>query len=260
MPTTSPELLFPASAEEAASLYGDGTGVTVFAGGTILMPALTHGRLKAGKTLMLSRAALDGIRSDDGSLRIGATVTVAALVDSPARALAAAAANVADLEVRAQGTIGGNLCAPAGTEVPRGDLQAPLIALGATVRSTGAGGERTEPVEDFLAGDRASRLVLEVVVPDAAAPQAYVGVGRPHAHSYTVLSAAAARVDGSLRVAVGGAGPTAIRCTSVEASGDPDDALKDVTPADDALASAWYRTKMLPVIVGRAIARLGENA
>ena len=135
-----------------------------------------------------------------------------------------------------------------------------MIALGATVRSTGAGGQRTEPVEEFLAGERASRLVLEIVVPDATAPQAFVAVGRPHAHSYTVLSAAAARIDGSLRVAVGGAAPTAIRCPSVEASGDPGDALKDVTPGDDALASAWYRTRMLPVIVGRAIARLEESA
>jgi aerobic carbon-monoxide dehydrogenase medium subunit len=260
MATTSPELLFPASAEEAASLYGDGAGITVFAGGTILMPALAHGRLKPGKTLMLGRAALDGVASDGASLRLGATATVASLVDAPARALAEAAAGVADLEVRAQGTVGGNLCAPPGGEVPRGDLQAPLIALGATVRSTGAGGERTEPVEEFLAGDRASRLVLEVVVPEATAPQAYVGVGRPHAHSYTVLSASAARVGGSLRVAVGGAGPTAVRCASVEASGDPEDALKDVTPGDDALASAWYRTRMLPVIVGRALAGLEENA
>jgi carbon-monoxide dehydrogenase medium subunit len=260
MATTSPEILFPASAEEAASLYGDGSGVTVFAGGTILMPALTHGRLRPGKTLMLARAALDGIVGDAASLRLGATVTVAALVDAPARALAEAAAGVADLEVRAQGTIGGNLCALPGDEVPRGDLQAPLIALGALVRSTGAGGEKTEPVEEFLAGDRAARLVLEVVVPEPTAPQAYVGIGRPHAHSYTVLSAAAARVGGSLRVAVGGAGPTAVRCPSVEASGDADDALKDVTPGDDALASAWYRNRMLPVIVGRAIARLEENA
>jgi carbon-monoxide dehydrogenase medium subunit len=260
MPTISPELLFPASSEEAASLFGDGAGVTVFAGGTILMPAITHGRLKPARTLMLAHAGLDRLESDGGSLRIGAAVKVAALLDAPARALAAAAANVADLEVRAQGTIGGNLCAPAGNEVPRGDLQVPLIALGAEIRSTGAGGEKTEPVEDFLAGDRTSRLVLEVIVPNAAAPQAYVGLSRPHAHSYTALSAAAARVGDSLRVAVGGAGPTALRCTSVEASGNPEDALQDVTPGDDALATAWYRTKMLPVVVRRAIAQLEESA
>ena len=34
----------PASAEEAVQAFGDGAGVTVFAGGTILMPTLAHGR------------------------------------------------------------------------------------------------------------------------------------------------------------------------------------------------------------------------
>jgi CO/xanthine dehydrogenase FAD-binding subunit len=260
MSTTSPELLFPASVEEAASLFGDGGGVTVFAGGTILMPAITHGYLHPARTLMLSRAGLDRVANEGGALRIGATVTVAELSGLPARALAQAAGGVADAEIRAQATAGGNLCAPAGRDAPRGDLQAPLSALDAQVRSTGAGGERTEPVEEFLAGDRASRLVLEISVPEPAAPQAYIGLGRPHAHSYTVLSAAVARVGGSLRVAVGGAGPTALRCPSVEVSGDPEDVLKDVTPSDDALASAWYRTKMLPVVVRRALARLEENA
>jgi carbon-monoxide dehydrogenase medium subunit len=254
------ELLFPASAEQAAALFGDGAGVTVFAGGTILMPAITHGHVRPGRTLMLGRAGLDAIHEDGASLRIGAAATVAALAGVRARALAGAAANVADAEVRAAATIGGNLCAPPGSEAPRGDLQVPLVALGAQVRSTGAGGERVERVDDFLAGDRASRLVIEITVPDATAPQAYEALGRPHAHSYTVLAAAAARVDGALRVAVGGAGPTAARCPSVEASGNPDDVLHDVTPPDDALASAWYRTKMLPVLVRRAIDRLEESA
>src|SRR5439155_18072856 len=50
---TMAELLFPASPEEAASLFGDGAGITVFAGGTILMPALTRGLVRPGRTLML---------------------------------------------------------------------------------------------------------------------------------------------------------------------------------------------------------------
>jgi carbon-monoxide dehydrogenase medium subunit len=248
-----PELLFPASAKEAASLFGDGAGVTVFAGGTILLPLITHGRVRPERTLMLGRAGLDAVEQDGAALRIGAAATVAALTAVSARALADAARNVADAEVRAAATVGGNLCAPPGWEAPRGDLQVPLLALGAEVRSTGAGGERVEPLEDFLAGDRASRLVLEVTVPDATAPQAYEALGRPHAHSYTILSAAAARIDGALRVAVGGAGPTAVRTPSVEASGNADDVLVDVTPGDDALASAWYRAKMLPVLVRRAL-------
>src|ERR671939_420608 len=85
-----------------------------------------------------------------------------ALVDGAPRPLADFARNVGDYEVRRQATIGGNLCAPPGATTPRGDLQAPLLALGARVRSVGAGGERTEPVEELLAGGAAGRLVLEL--------------------------------------------------------------------------------------------------
>ena len=35
-------------------------------------------------------------------------------------------------------------------------------------------------------------------------------------------------------------------------------ALGDVTPHDDALASAWYRSKTLPVLVRRALTQLEE--
>jgi CO/xanthine dehydrogenase FAD-binding subunit len=250
---------FPASAEEAASLFGDGAGVTVFAGGTILMPELLAGAIRPERTLMLGRAGLDRLDVDGGTIRIGAAVPVAALTSVPAPSLARAAGNVGDREIRAQGTVGGNVCARAGHEVPRGDLQAPLLALGAQVRSAGAGGERVERIEDFLAASPGSRLVLEVVVENAVRAQGYAMIRRPHAHSYTVLSAAVARDDSGLRIAVGGAAATAVRCPTVEASGDPEDAVKDVTPVDDALASAWYRTKMLPVVIRRALAEM-ENA
>ncbi len=250
---------FPASAEEAASLFGDGSGVTVFAGGTILMPELLAGALRPERALMLGRAGLDRLEVDGETIRIGAAVPVAALTTLAAPALARAAAGVGDFEIRAQATVGGNVCARRGHEAPRGDLQAPLLALGARVRSAGAGGERVEPLEEFLAADPGSRLVLEVTVENASRPQGYATVRRPHAHSYTVLAAAVARGDAGLRVAVGGVGATAIRCPSVESSGDPADAVHDISAVDDALASAWYRTKMVPVVIRRALAEM-ENA
>ena len=111
--------------------------------------------------------------------------SVAELEQAP-EPLATAARHVADHEVRAQATIGGNLCAPP-SETPRGDLQAALIALGATVRSAGADGERTEPVEDFVGGGRSGRLVLEIELeePESAA---HASARRPHAHAYTILA------------------------------------------------------------------------
>jgi len=244
------EILTPSSPASATQAFGDGAGITVLAGGTIVMPELTSARLRPERVLLLARSGLDRIERSGGAVTIGAGVRVAALeaLDEP---LATAARHVGDPEVRAQATLGGNLCAPPGAETPRGDLQAPLLALGARARSTGAGGERTEPLEDFVADSR-RRLLLDISYepPDAAG---YAAVRRPHSHHYTILAVAAARTKGELRVAVTGAGPHAVRLRAVERSGNPDDALKDVDPQDDALASAWYRKRVLPKLVARAL-------
>jgi carbon-monoxide dehydrogenase medium subunit len=256
----APEVLIPQSADEAASLFGDGEGVTVFGGGTILMPEIASGRLTPERALMLHASGLEAVRRDGGVIRIGATTTIAALAGAEVpKLLAESAAHVADYEVRQSATVGGNLCAPPGNDFQRGDLGAALVALGARVRSAGRGGERTEAVEDFLAGDRAGRLVLELELDDAERRTGSAGLRRRHAHSYAVASVAVAERDGELRVGVAGVGPTAVRCRSVEASRDPSDVLKDVEAVDDAVASAEYRRQILPLLLRQAFERL-ENA
>jgi aerobic carbon-monoxide dehydrogenase medium subunit len=255
------EVVVPTSLEDAARAFGDGSEVTVIAGGTIVVPDIAHGRLRPRRALLLTRAGLAGVRAEGGRITVGAMTPVAALEGLPSP-LGDAARHVADVEIRRQATLGGNLCAPPGIESPRGDLQAALIALGAQVRSTGAGGERTEPVEDFLASGPDGRLVLDVQFAEPEAG-AHSSVRRPHAHAYTVLSVCAARTGGEVRIAVCGAGPRAVRLRAAEAAfagGDAEAAaaraLDDVTPQDDALASAWYRSKTLPVLVRRALTEL----
>jgi carbon-monoxide dehydrogenase medium subunit len=216
--------------------------------------------------LLLKDSGLSGIRRDGSSLTIAAMTTIAELEDTP-EPLATAARYVADTEIRAQATLGGNLCAAPGGEHPRGDLQAALIALGARVRSTGTGGERTEAVEDFLAGDTAGRLVLEVEL-DEPTRAGHAGLHRPHAHSYTILAVCTAETSDGVRVGVTGAGATGIRARSVEQAlaggASAEDAaakvLDDAQPQDDALASAWYRERMLPVLVRRALDDLQGGA
>src|SRR5919201_1347539 len=134
-------VLTPRSPEEAAEAFGDGSDITVLGGGTVLLPELTYGRAKPKQVLMLAHSGLDRVEQSNGTVTIGAAVRVAPLLDAD-EPLATAARYVGDPEVRAQATVGGNLCAPPG-EAPRGDLQAPLLVFGARVRSTGAGGERT---------------------------------------------------------------------------------------------------------------------
>jgi CO/xanthine dehydrogenase FAD-binding subunit len=252
------QVLVPTTADEAASLYGSGEGLTVVAGGTIVLPEIAAGRLRPERALLLHKAGLDTIRSDGGRTVIGAMVPVAALVDHPVEILAQTAKHVADAEVRRNATVGGNICAPPGADAQRGDLGAPLIALRATVRTTGAGGEREEPVEDFLAGDRAGRLVLDIAFDDVERRTTGDGLRRRHAHSYAIAAVVGAvDADGSeLRLAAAGVAPTAVRLRTVEASRNPDDVLKDVQPVDDAVASAAYRSAVLPKLVRDALDRL----
>jgi carbon-monoxide dehydrogenase medium subunit len=250
------DVLIPSSPEEAVAAFGDGTDTTVVAGGTIVMPELTAGRLRPKRALLLARAGLDGVARANGTVTIGATTPVSALdgVDEP---LATAARYLGDGEIRGQATVGGNLCATSGDEGTIGDLQAALLVLGARVRSAGKGGERTEPVEDFLA-DGAGRLVLDVSYDDVPRQTGYAAAWRPHAFHLTILAVAAAKRDGELCVAATGVAPRAVRLTAVEQSGSAADALAGLELPDNSLASAWYRAELLPRLVEQALAGLEE--
>ena len=257
-----PELLRPTSPSEAVAAFGDGAGVTVMGGGTILLPELTYGKRRPARVLMLDRAGLSGVDNSNGVVRIGASTPVGDLGDAP-QPLVTAAKHVADHEIRAVGTIGGNLCATAGESAPRGDLQAPLLALGARVTSVGAGGETVEDIDAFLESGT-GRLVLSIDVPGGQA-FGYARLDRPHTHHYTMLAVTAVKGAGGVRVAASGVGARSQRLGAVEsalaggasaedAAGHAAEGLELPT---DALASAWYREQMLPLLVQRALGQLG---
>ncbi len=259
--TDDTDVLLPSSPDEAVAAFGDGTGVTLIAGGTIVMPEISAGRLKPERAILLARAGLSGIRREGRVVTIGATTPLQELIGL-APPVGPCAANVGDIEIRSQATLGGNLCAGEGPEVPRGDLQGPLLAVAAQARSAGAGGVLTEPLEDFLA-HRRRRLLLDVTYEEPTAG-AFAALDRPHTHEYTAMAVSAARlVDGQVRVAATGVGWWGLRLPSAEALADDPDAaaeaaLGDVQPHDDALASAWYRRRVLPVLVRRVLAQLKE--
>jgi CO/xanthine dehydrogenase FAD-binding subunit len=255
------EVLMPGSEDEAIAAFGDGAEVVVVGGGTIVVPDLTYRRRRVRRALMLGSAGMAGIETDGTRVTIGAMTPVQALVDLPAP-LGPCAANVADLEIRSQGTVGGNLCAPEGYEAPRGDLQGAFLAVGATARSAADGDVTEEPLEEFLP-KRRERLLLGVSFDEPAAG-AFAGLDRPHTHDYTALAVSGARAaDGTLRLAATGAGSWGARLPSAEAAAGGsaaagEAALQDVAPHDDALASAWYRSKVLPVLVRRVLDELKE--
>src|SRR3990172_12767227 len=74
------DVLTPTSPDEAVAAFGDGTGVVVLGGGTIVVPEMTYGRLKPERVLMLGRAGLAGISRSGATVTIGAATPVADLV------------------------------------------------------------------------------------------------------------------------------------------------------------------------------------
>jgi CO/xanthine dehydrogenase FAD-binding subunit len=259
---TLSEVLIPTSPEEAMSQFGDGSNIEVLAGGTISMPELNYGRKAPARVLLLARAGLSGVTVDGQTVTIGAATPVQALV-TLAAPIGLCAANVADLEIRAQATVGGNLCAGPGPEAPRGDLQGALLAVEATARSAGAGGVKEEPLSDFLA-HRGGRLLLSVSYAEPTAG-GFAALDRKHTHEYTALAVSGARAaDGTIRLAATGVAGPGTRLPSAEKHvSDPvaagNAALADVRLHDDALASAWYRSKTLPVLVQRVLAQIEEG-
>ncbi len=257
----SVDVLIPESADAAVEAYGDGSDITVVGGGTIVMQLVNYGWIRPTRALLLTKAGLSYVNQDGSSYTIGAMTPMSDVVGLMPP-LGPCAVNVADQELQHQATVGGNLCAPTPPEHPSGDLQGPLLALGATVRSAGAGGVRTEDVEDFLP-NRDRRLVLDVSF-EAPSAGAFAALDRPHTRHFTALAVSGVRnSDGSVRLAATGGGPTGVRLPSAEAAAaDPEAAgaaaLQDVELRDDALASAWYRGRTLPSLVARVLNEIKE--
>lgn len=117
--------------EAAAALAAGGEDAKPIAGGQSLVPALNMRLVRPSLLVDLRRAGLDGIEAENGSLRVGATVTQAALQRDPRCPPLAAEAlpHVGHLATRNRGTVGGSIAhADGGAELPLC-----LVALGGTV-------------------------------------------------------------------------------------------------------------------------------
>jgi CO/xanthine dehydrogenase FAD-binding subunit len=261
------EYVLAPSAEGAAGLVGE-PGTALMGGGTLLMPQATAGTLGAERVVGLHAAGLDYVRRN-GATAIGAMTrlsTLATLDDLPG--LRSAARGVGGWALRNTATLGGNLHAAA----PYGDLAPVLLALDATVRLVGSGGERTVALADWLTeeGDRRGEVLAEVVVPPPRGLTAHRRHARRAANSPAVASAAVRLVieDGAVaeaRVALGAVAPRALQAAAAEErlTGAPADAAAiaeaaeaaaaAASPVDDAVASAWYRRRMTAVCVRQAL-------
>src|SRR5436190_63568 len=154
------DVLVPTSAEEAATAFGDGSGITVLAGGTLVVPAIKLGRLRPARTLFLGRAGLGGIERADGTVKIGATTPIAELVDGAPEPLATFARHVADTENGVRVAILG-----AGARAVRAASVEQALARGAAAKDAAAKAlDDVEPQDDALASAWYRRQVLPGLV------------------------------------------------------------------------------------------------
>jgi carbon-monoxide dehydrogenase medium subunit len=114
---------------------------------------------------------LSAIHIRDGSLEIGAVSTHrsierSALVRQHQPVLAEMESQVANVRVRATGTLGGNLC----FAEPHSDPATLLLVLGATVKSESAAGAREIPVGELIGGAYASNLQPDEILTRISVP------------------------------------------------------------------------------------------
>lgn len=273
---TVSDYYLPKSLDEALILLDKhGPEVLVMGGGTVVMPLINGGVSIPEKVMGLRHAGLDTIRESSGHVTIGATVSLSEMEDFNAISiLQTAARNTAAWSVRNLGTVGGNLFVPP----TAGDLAVALLALDARVKLVSRSGERTVSLSDFYTGFlsnvmRDNELLAEIQVPIPSGETVYVKYGRKQSNTPSVVTVAAhiifdgAQVDRA-RIALNGVGPHPIRAMNAEAAlagsklsnssiqAAAKEAANECEPFSDAVASEWYRRRMVDVYVRRALTGL----
>lgn len=279
---TVADYYLPGSVPEALGLLGaHGPELLVIAGGTVAMPLINEGISLPTRVMGLRRAGLDRVERSGDTLVLGATATLTSLLgqdDVPM--LRQAASRTAGWSVRNMATVGGNLFTPP----PGGDIATALLALDATVTLASARGPRVLPLAAFWTGFMtqdlaADELVTSLTVPVDAGRTTFLKVGRKRDNTPSVVTVAvhlAMADDGATvrgaRIALGAAGPHPLRMARAEAAlagtrlepGAIEEAAAaaaaDCEPFTDAVASDWYRRRMVGVFVARALGALASPA
>jgi carbon-monoxide dehydrogenase medium subunit len=170
-------------------------------------------------------------------------------------------AQIADVQVRNRGTIGGNAC----SNDPTNHLPPLLVAVAAQFTVTGQGGERVVPAEDFFLG-----VYLTAVGPGELLTKITIPAGKHDGFAAVTLGVdgtcivnAAASLNGSLRVAIGCVDATPVL---VQPASADDDAVRDAVrganllPPSDVHASAEYRIHLAEVLAVRAARQAKERS
>jgi aerobic carbon-monoxide dehydrogenase medium subunit len=261
------EYVRPATVEDALRLLAASDGARALAGGQTLINVMKA--RAASPEVLVDLGGLEdlrAIRTGHDGLEIGAMATYSQIcasseVDVTRPIVAEVAAQIADVQVRNRGTIGGNVC----SNDPTNHLPVLMVALGAEMVIAGADGERVVPAQDFFLG-----VYLTEAGPGELLTKIRIPAGRRDGFSAVTIGAdgtcivnVAASLEGEPLVAIGcvDAVPVVVR-----PSGTDEAAVRDAVraaeldPPSDVHASAGYRRHLAEVAAVRAVSAAGARS
>ncbi|HEY1940725.1 MAG TPA: FAD binding domain-containing protein [Roseiarcus sp.] len=259
----------PSNLEAAFDALANARSSAILAGGTVLMPGVNTKVSSLDTLVSIRRLGLSGIQVEGHRATVGATTTLDEFGGDPRLSvLGDVIESIASPPIRNMATVAGNLFAAQ----PNGDLAVAFLALDAEVTIASRTGARTAPVAEIFARGVEHGEIVTTVAFDLPTSDTwfYAKAMRRKMNSAAVVSVAAVVTvaDGlvrTARIALGAVAPRPVRALSVEAAliGRPLDvasvsaaaalAARDTDPFTDAYASAWYRARVLPVHIRRAL-------
>jgi aerobic carbon-monoxide dehydrogenase medium subunit len=279
------QLVQPATVQEASKALAEhGEKSKIYAGGAEMLLLLRNGLLQSEVLVDVKKIErLHRISAADEVLCIGACATHHALENSSllrahAPALAYAESQVANVRVRNQGTLGGNLA----FNDPHSDPGTVLLIHNASVVIGNKRGERRVALDEFLVDMYATvlqpdDLLIEIEVPALPAEMTSTYL-RLHRYQRPTLGVAVGsrmrneNVD-EVRMAVGCVGPKPVRLTELEAKinganiseagrivAEAKPYLRQILrPVDDLLGSADYKLYMTGVMLADALEQVVQK-
>ena len=277
----------PTSLADALSeLARAGADTRLIAGGTDVMVELGRGSKTAKRLIDLTAlepelryVTEDGERITLGALTTHNDVLASAALRRDALPLVQSCAEIGAPQIRARGTVAGNLV----TASPANDTITALYALDAEVEVASTGGRRRVRVDEFCTGFRRTALAPDELVRSisirklgAARRGIFLKLGLRKAQAISVVSVAiVVEFDGprvvEARIALGCVALTIVRVADAEASlaGSTLDrgararaaalAAAAIAPIDDVRATAGYRRTAVAALVERALDQIADG-
>ncbi|MFP8954592.1 FAD binding domain-containing protein (plasmid) [Natrialbaceae archaeon A-arb3/5] len=269
----------PDSLEEALDLSAEHeSDLEVISGGTVSMPAMNDGYKFPEKVMDLRSVGLDYVESENGEITLGATLTLTQTIeelDDPF--LQDAARHTASWAVRNMATVGGNLFTPP----PLGDFAVALLARDAEIKIQSQDDDRWISLSSFYTGPgqnvlEPEELITEIRFPEEHGETVYLKQTQQQEPAPPVVTVAAnlERENGTVetaRIAMNGAGPHPMRMEDAEAALEgaeldeetieaaAEAAAEAANPPEDAVASEWYRQKMVRQQLVNALSQIASE-